>query len=353
MENMKMTSTERVMTTLGRKEPDRVPLALTVTMHGAKEVGLSLSEYFDKPENVVEGQLRMREKYFNDILMSFFYGAIDYEAFGGEVAFFDDGPPNSMDPIIKKHEQILHLEPPRIEESPCLMKILRATEMLKERAGNDAPVVGVVISPFSLPIMQMGYDKYLDLIFDRFDLFERLMAVNSVFCIDWANAQYKAGASIIVYFDPVSSTTNTTRDLYLKTGFKVASDVISRLDGPTATHMASGRCIPIIDDIAQTGTAGIGVSALEDLGEIKEICRGRINILGNLNGIEMCRWTAVDAEKAVKDALAKAGKGGGYLLSDNHGEIPFQVSDKTLHAISEAVRKWGNYPLDWVEEYEV
>jgi len=37
-----MTSMERVLTTLSHKEPDRVPLFLLATMHGAKELGLSI-----------------------------------------------------------------------------------------------------------------------------------------------------------------------------------------------------------------------------------------------------------------------------------------------------------------------
>ena len=47
-----MTSLQRVLTTLGHKEPDRVPFFLLATMHGAKELGLSIKEYFSKPENV-------------------------------------------------------------------------------------------------------------------------------------------------------------------------------------------------------------------------------------------------------------------------------------------------------------
>ncbi len=52
-----------------------------------------------------------------------------------------------------------------------------------------------------------------------------------------------------------------------------------------------------------------------------------------------------EAEQAVKDLAQKAGSGGGLILSDNHGEIPLQVKEDTLLAISEAVNRWGRYPL--------
>lgn len=346
-----VTSLQRVLTTLGHKEPDRVPLFLLVTMHGAKELGISIKEYFSWAENVVEGQLRMRAKYRNDCLYSIFYAPIEVEAWGGEVIFYDDGPANSGEPFIHRPEEIKYLEPPRVKETPCLVQVLKTAEMLKARVGDEVPIIGVVMSPFSLPVMQMGFDKYIELIYEQPRLFERLMKVNEAFCVDWANAQLEAGATAIGYFDPVSSSTITPRELYLKTGFKVARRTLARIKGPTATHFASGRCLPIIDDVARTGTAIIGTSVLEDLSEVKAACRGKLTVLGNLNGIGMRRWTVEQAEFAVKDAIAKAGPGGGYILSDNHGEIPWQVPEETLLAISEAVRQWGRYPLNWAKDW--
>ena len=171
------------------------------------------------------------------------------------------------------------------------------------------------------------------------------MQLNVAFCVAWANAQLEAGATGICYFDPVSSTTVTSRDMYLQTGFKIAQQTIARINGPTATHMASGCCLPIIDDLAQTGTAVVGTSVMEDLAEMKDACRGKLTVLGNMNAIEMRNWGPEQAEKIVREAISKAASGGGFILSDNHGEIPWQVPDDVLLAISDAVHEWGRYPL--------
>ena len=53
----------------------------------------------------------------------------------------------------------------------------------------------------------------------------------------------------------------------------------------------------------------------------------------------------VEAVNNVKEAIIKGGPGGGFILSDNHGEIPFQVPESVLTAISESVNEWGRYPL--------
>jgi len=74
--------------------------------------------------------------------------------------------------------------------------------------------------------------------------------------------------------------------------------------------------------------------------------------MGNLNGIEMRHWSVEKAEQKVREAISKAAAGGGFILSDNHGEIPWQVSDEVLLAISDATHKWGKYPIKVSENGE-
>jgi uroporphyrinogen decarboxylase len=126
-------------------------------------------------------------------------------------------------------------------------------------------------------------------------------------------------------------------------------ETLHRIRGPVAIHLASERGLDIADDIVASGAVGVGVSTLEDLAEWKAAARGRLTLLGNLNGVEMRRWSAAQAESEVKQAISRAGRGGGFILADNHGEIPWQVPNEVLLAIREAVDRWGRYPLDWVE----
>lgn len=345
MDKPVMNSMQRVLTSLSHKEPDRVPLFLLLTMHGAKELGIGIKEYFSKADNVVEGQLRLLKKYRNDCIYPFFYAPLEIEAFGGTVIYTENGPPNSGEPFLKNLSQIKDLQPPVIKDSKPLHKVLEAIKMLKSEVKEEVPIVGVAISPFSLPVMQMGFDKYMELMHNHKDLFERLMQVNEEFCINWSNAQLEAGAAAICYFDPVSSTTIITKEKYLETGFQIAKRTIAKIKGPTATHFASGNSLAILDDVAHTGTAVAGVSSLEDISLIKDKCKNKLTVLGNLNGIEMRRWSVKETEDIVKNLIAKAAPGGGFILADNHGEIPFQVPEEVLLAVSEAVHKYGQYPI--------
>ena len=339
-----MTSLQRVLTSIGQKEPDRVPYFLLLSLHGAKELNLSIEEYFSDAKNVFEGQKILREKYGHDCYYSFFYTPIEIEAFGAKVIYSSDGPPNAGAPFLTA-EGIDSLVAPKVKESKALKRVLDATAMIKEIAKDEVPIIGVVVSPFSLPVMQMGFEAYLELIYNEPEKFKKLMEINKKFCIEWANAQIEAGATAICYFDPISSTTIIPRDLYLQTGFEVAKKTISQIKGPIATHFASGNCLTLMGDLPQTGTAVVGVSSLEDLSALKREANQQLTLLGNLNAIEMRHWSVAETKMKVKEAIEQAAKGGGFILAENHGEIPWDIKEETLLAIKEAVEEYGTYPI--------
>ena len=257
----RMSSAERMATALSGREADRVPFLLPAILHGARALGLSIQDYFSRAEYVVEGQMRLREKLGHDALLGFMYASQEIEAFGGETLFRTDGPPNAGAPIIRKPQDIEALEPPRFEDCPALIRVLRIISLLKERVGDSVPVMGSVVSPFCLPVMQMGFEAYLVLLYENRTRWERLMAVNEDFTVRWANAQLAAGAGAISYADPLASPAMIPRELYLKTGHPVACRTIKRIRGACAIGLASAPVLPILDDIMQTGT--VGVSACE------------------------------------------------------------------------------------------
>ena len=182
--------------------------------------------------------------------------------------------------------------------------------------------------------------------YEQPELFDKLMKINEDFCVEYANAQLEAGATAICYFDPVSSPTIVPKEKFLETGFEIAKRTIARIKGPVAIHLASGLTTPIADELSQSGAAVIGCSWNEDLIDLKNAFKNKLTVLGNLNAIEMRNWTPKIAEKIVKESIEKAAKGGGFILAENHGEIPYQVPDEVLMAISDAVHKWGKYPIN-------
>lgn len=340
-----LTPRERVLISLSYKEPDRVPLFLALSFYGAKELGMTIKEYFSKPKNVIYGQMKMREKYKNDFYYGFYYASLEIEAFGGESIFIEDGPPNAGDPVIKKLEDIDKIEIPDVKNSIVLKKVFETQHELRKNDKIDIPIIGVIVSPFALPIMQMGFDKYIELIYNYPDYFWKLMKKNMGFSISWANMQLKAGADVIVYFDPLLSTEMIPLNILQKTGFLIAKESIDNINGPVVIHMASAKVEDTVEEFFNSKIVGIGISKNDDLKRLKKICKGKMALIGNLDGISMRKWNKNDVERNIKKIIYDAASGGGLIISDNHGEIPWQIDEEILMNISENVRKYGKYPI--------
>lgn len=339
-----ITPLERMTRALSHEEADRVPYMLSVMLHGPALLGMSFEEYFGEPEAVAEAQVALQRRYGHDAILALYFAAMEHEAWGGQVRFFDDGPPNAGAPLVRDIERIPELRAPAVEECPRLQKMLQSIRRMRQEA-PEVMIVGAVVAPNSVPVMQLGFEAYLHVVLERRDLYWQLMERNEPFAVAWANAQVEAGASVVAYFDPVASPTVMPPAVYRETGFQVARRVFPQIRAGVGVGLASGRSIPILDDLAEAGAGAVGVSADDDLAVAKARAGKRLALMGNLNGIAMRRWDAAQAAEAVRSAIAAAGPGGGFLLAEHHGEIPPSVPDDTLRALADAVHRYGTYPI--------
>ena len=59
----------------------------------------------------------------------------------------------------------------------------------------------------------------------------------------------------------------------------------------------------------------------------------------------MRHWDEQETRHQVKLLIDSAGQGGGLIVADNHGEIPWQTPEQVLYWIGEAIEQYGSYPL--------
>lgn len=332
-----VSSAERLDTALSFRPPDRVPFFLPAHLQAARRLGLGVRECLETPEHVVAAQLLLRDWLGHDVVSAAVPAAFELEPWGGSVEFVDNGPPVAGPPPMEP-DDIPTLEPPSLSDSPRLLGALRAIEMLRARVGDAVPVMGSIVSPFSLPLIQLGFERYLEVLVERPAEFQRLMEVNAAFCLEWATAQVNAGATMIAYYDPMSSPTCVPVDTARELGLPIARRLLPFIGAPFAVHFASGHSIPLLDDLVALGATAVGIGAQEDVAVALERSRRRIGIVGNLNGVAMCGWSPADARAAAAH-LRAAGAGGGLIVADCHGEIPYPVQDDILSTIAETIRQ--------------
>jgi hypothetical protein len=214
--------------------------------------------------------------------------------------------------VIRRAEDIDHLQPPRCRSVAGLRRVLDCDRRAQGSGWpTRVPIIGVAISPFSLPVMQMGFDRYLELMHEQPQRFLKLMQVNEDFTVAWANAQLAAGATAICYFDPVSSTTNIPRSLYLR-------DRTAGGEADAGTHQGADRHPPRLRVAACRSSATLPIPAppwsasasSKTWRSSRPQPAGRVSLLGNLNGIEMRRWTprAGRARGKARDRPGRPGR---------------------------------------------
>lgn len=337
-----MTSFERLSAVLRLEIPDRVPVVLVSSTHGARELGLSLPEYFSRPENVAEGQLRFVESVGHDNVDAYYYAVREAEAFGAEVMFHEDGPPGMGPPILRTEAAIDTLQAPDPTQSPPLRDVLRSTELIARRAKGRWLVVGHVVGPCSLPTLLMGDSSWLELLlFGSVSRRRRLIQITRRFCVSWANALLSAGADAIALAEPLATSTILTREQAARLVLPEVRRAVKAIRGPTILW-SIGSIHSVADLVPGLGVRAVSTDPGDDLREVKAAVGGKIVVLGGLNDLAMLTWSPRDAEAAARRAIEEAAPGGGFILSPQN-EIPTLVGNDILSTIVDVVRQWGRY----------
>ncbi|UCB44514.1 MAG: hypothetical protein JSV25_09845 [Spirochaetota bacterium] len=125
---------------------------------------------------------------------------------------------------------------------------------------------------------------------------------------------------------------------------------------PIIKH-TDGNIWSIIDMIIDTGIDCLNPlepNADMDIGKVKEKYGKRIALMGNIDcGELLSRGKPEEVVEAVKETIAKAAPGGGYILSSSNSIHP-AVNPQNYKTMLEACRRFGQYPLDekMIEEYK-
>jgi hypothetical protein len=112
-----------------------------------------------------------------------------------------------------------------------------------------------------------------------------------------------------------------------------------------------GRVLPILDDLIEAGVSIVcpllppPQGDVADLAEVKRRYGSRIALKGFVDPIEvLLKKTPREVQQAVRQAIAAAGPGGGYILSTADSTV-IRTPFENIHAFVEAGRKYGRYPL--------
>ncbi|OHB53327.1 MAG: hypothetical protein A2Y12_19940 [Planctomycetes bacterium GWF2_42_9] len=169
--------------------------------HKAALIGQSPANVSRSEQLLVEAITAEYETYKPDMLtVGIDIYNIEAEALGCQVLFPDA---KGSVPIIDKRILSDKIDLNRMrsfdEKAGRISLLLRAIEKVNEKFGKEVPVRGAVTGPYSIAVELMGIEQALMAIFTEPQNFAALMEYCTEFCISYAKAIIKKGASICIF----------------------------------------------------------------------------------------------------------------------------------------------------------
>jgi len=121
---------------------------------------------------------------------------------------------------------------------------------------------------------------------------------------------------------------------------------VARRRGIPYIKHTDGNIWPIFEQLVNAGITAIDPlepAAGMDIGEVKERYGDRICLIGNIDCGELLSWRFPrDVADSVRETVARAGPGGGYILSSSNSIHP-AVKPENYRAMVQAARRYGKY----------
>lgn len=340
-----MTSEERVIRALQRREPDRVP---TFEWDINRRVGRALTGS-DDPLEIVErldlDGIAVRPDYEKkaagpDTFVDEW--GIRRRATGELIAMV------TASPIRELADQAGYRFP-----DPGAPHRFAALERAARRFGGRRAVVLSVRDVFSDIRDLVGYENALvGLLAGREHfarLLDRAMAYNRALA---RIARERLGVGIIATGDDVADSRGLIMgpQVYFELLAPRFREVVRGFKdlGYTCIKHSDGDVRDLLDHWIESGVDcidPIDPSAGLDIGAIKSRYGGRVCLKGNID----CQRTLVSGSEEevraeVRDCIRRAGRGGGLILSSSN-TIHSGVRPENYRAMLEALRRYGRYPL--------
>ncbi|NLI61827.1 MAG: MtaA/CmuA family methyltransferase [Methanosarcinaceae archaeon] len=316
------TPKERLYRVLKKQEFDRMPAVCftqTATVEQMEAVDIFWPEANEEPEliaglaeaaHTVAGYEAVRVPF--DITAEAEYFGCEIKpgtkvqqpsVIGHTIANLDD---------LEKHKEIKFGGDTRCD------RIIESIKILAEKYGDELPIIGSMIGPFSLAQHLNGDNWFMGIMMDD-PVAEPLINHTTDFCIKYAEEMVKAGADTIVIIDPTASYELLGADFYNKFAVpyhKRIVEAMNKHDVPVVLHI----CGDTTKGIGLMDSAGVHGISVDQKVNIKEAVANAENavIIGNVDPVQVL-WKGTPEQ--IKEASQKAFDEGAKIIAPGCGIV--------------------------------
>jgi uroporphyrinogen decarboxylase len=283
-----MTSLERLNARLLGKPVDKIPNMNIVMAVVAKAAGASYREYVSDYRKLAEGNMICAEKYGLDSVSVISDPMREASAFGIEVTFPENAVPYAEKPLIQDDfdlSVLKHFDP---AESERTLDRIKGCELLRQKAGNDFPVIGWIEGCVAEAADLRGINELLMDMASGEEYLDDFLPIIHEQQKHFALAQLKAGADFIGVGNAAASLIGP--NLYRKYGFnwdKAIVDFIHENGGRVKLHIC-GNISPLLEQLREVAPDILDVDWMVDFGRAAKVFAGtKTAVSGNMDPVEV------------------------------------------------------------------
>lgn len=332
-----MNSLERVLAALQGTESDRPAVTMTLSLYGARLTSCPLKEYYTNPRAYLEGQLAVIDQCGPDIVFTPFVLTAEAEAWGCEVAYIANNPPNLKRPILRHADGVTTLREPDIDSQSRLLYLRESTRLLAAACRGERPVAGILLSPIDLPALLLGIENWLEtLLFDPANT--RLMLKKSTdFFVRWANTLLAEGATFLAIPSMFTHPRLLTPKIVEDTVLPVLADALRQVNGPIVFHHGGnpiGKFIHLYDKLPNI--AGFVIDNRDSFSEVRKKIDGDRLLLGNINGPALAHLSPEKISTLCRKVLTDRIDDRHFILATSAADVTYDTPLANIRAMIDA-----------------
>ncbi|MBP2031315.1 [methyl-Co(III) methanol-specific corrinoid protein]:coenzyme M methyltransferase [Methanohalophilus levihalophilus] len=198
-----------------------------------------------------------------------------------------DAQPGVVDFPCKKIEDIKNISiPENFLESERIATILEATSIMRERVGEDVPVVAGMLGPAAISLALAGVRNYLMWSIREPEALGDLLEIGTEACTEYANGLFDSGADAVCMPDSEAGPDLVPPTFYESSVLPEHKKIASGTKGMMIAHMC-GDATAILDLIPESGFEGISIEEKVDVGYAKEVIGDRACLIGNVSPVQV------------------------------------------------------------------
>lgn len=212
----KLTSIERVLTSMRHKEPDRVPVATLVCAGGRQVSGISFPEYAKDAEKAAQSFLDGLDFAGGDVVVLLLDLSVEASDLGQKLEYPENSTPrpdfnNHIIKDVSDYERIKTID---VKDAPRMSEYVSLCHKVVEKVGFRSIVSGFIYGPLGVLAMMRGAESmFKDCVLHPTQVKKACETITEVL-INFADVQCKTGVSAVAIDTLFASRNGLSKKLW-------------------------------------------------------------------------------------------------------------------------------------------